>query len=147
MHSCKTLDDFHPRLLRCDGDTTSTLADGVAWHTARDMLAAHGLAAFLALSADDSPHPRLPDCPRGERGSLAASAPLAHASDGVLFYSLRSSFVRLAATLTTIFTAMLAYFARSNWRSQLEHSGGRCSQREGSARASQQPQPAVLTWL
>ena len=107
-----------------------------------------------------SPHslpylPTIPHCPGcwiAREESVARSPhlrPLAHASDGVLFCSLRSSSVRLAAMLTTIFTPMLAYFARSNWQSQLEHSDGRCSRREGSARTSQQPlepQPAVLRW-
>ena len=144
MHSCYSLDDFHHRLLLRVCATTSTLADGVAWHTACDMLDAQWLAAFLALSADDSPPPRLPDCPPGERGSLAASMPLKRASDLLLLLSLRSSFARLPGLLTTRLTFILAYSLRSNCQWQLMWSGGRCALRCWSARANKQPQPADL---
>ena len=126
------------------GATTSTLAGGVAWHTACDMLATRGLTAFLASSADDSPPPGLPLCTPGERGSLAASVPLKRASDRLLFLSLRSSFARWPASLTTILTFIVAYSARSGFQWQLMRSSARCALRGGSARESKRPQPADL---
>jgi len=141
VYSCKSLDDFHPMAPPRVGATTSTLAGGVAWHTACDTLATHGLAAFLAPSADDSPPPGLPLCTPGERGSLAASVPLKRASDRLLFLSLRSSFARWPSSLTTILTFIVAYSARSGFQWQLVWCGGRCALRGRSECVSKQLQP------